>query len=101
MEAKKRGRKAGSGSFVSVSLEDLNKALKPSARVVVWGRYAQMLELDSRPVEAKHDTLVASVNSGAAEVVMDTFGEKTPEVNKTTEVKEDLVQKPDVTLDIF
>ena len=42
---KKRGRKAGSGSFAQVSLEELNRVLKPNARVIVWGRYAQMLGL--------------------------------------------------------
>lgn len=97
---KKRGRKAGSGSFIQVSLEDLNKVLKPNARVIVWGRYAQMLGLDGKKVEAKHDTLVAAVNGGTTEVELETFGNAKLE-NKKVEPQEDLVPKPEVTLEVF
>jgi hypothetical protein len=97
---KKRGRKAGSGSFAQVSLEELNRVLKPNARVIVWGRYAQMLGLDGKKVEAKHDTLVAAVNGGTAEVELETFGSAKPE-NKKVEHQEDLVPKPQISLEVF
>jgi hypothetical protein len=97
---KKRGRKAGSGSFTQVSLEELNRVLKPNARVIVWGRYAQMLGLDGKKVEAKHDTLVAAVNGGTAEVELETFGSAKSE-NKKVEHQEDLIPKPEVTLEVF
>ena len=97
---KKRGRKAGSGSFAQVSLEELNRVLKPNARVIVWGRYAQMLGLDGKKVEAKHDTLVAAVNGGTAEVELETFGNVKPE-NKKIEHKEDLVPKPEIKFEVF
>jgi hypothetical protein len=97
---KKRGRKAGSGSFAQVSLEELNRVLKPNARVIVWGRYAQMLGLDGKKVEAKHDTLVAAVNGGTAEVELETFGSAKSE-NKKVEHQEDLIPKPEVTLEVF
>ena len=97
---KKRGRKSGSGSFAQVSLEELNRVLKPNARVIVWGRYAQMLGLEGKKVEAKYDTLVAAVNGGTSEVELETFGNAKQE-NKKTEVKEDLVPKPQISLEVF
>ena len=97
---KKRGRKAGSGSFAQVSLEELNRVLKPNARVIVWGRYAQMLGLDGKKVEAKHDTLIAAVNGGTAELDLETFG-NTKSENKKVEPQQDLVPKPSVTLEVF
>ena len=98
---KKRGRKAGSGSFAQVSLEELNRVLKPNARVIVWGRYAQMLGLDGKKVEAKHDTIVAAVNGGTAEVELETFGNAKAENKKQEPYQEDLVPKPSVTLEVF
>lgn len=95
---KKRGRKAGSGSFAQVTLEDLNRVLKPGARVIVWGRYAQMLGLDGKKVEAKYDTLVAAVNGGTAEAELETFDNKK---EKKEIAHEELVPKPDVTLEVF
>lgn len=97
---KKRGRKAGSGSFAQVSLEDLNRVLKPNARVIVWGRYAQMLGLDGKKVDAKHDTLIAAVSGGTSDVELETFGNVKQE-NKKSEPQEDLVPKPEVTLEVF
>jgi hypothetical protein len=97
---KKRGRKAGSGSFAQVSLEELNRVLKPNARVIVWGRYAQMLGLDGKKVDAKHDTLIAAVSGGTTELELETFGNAKQE-NKKVEHQEDLVPKPEVTLEVF
>lgn len=101
---KKRGRKAGSGSFVSVTLEDLNRVLKPNARIIVWGRYAQMLGLDGKQIEAKHETLVAAVSGGTTEVEIKSFGANNN--TKSTDVKredkaEDLIPKPEVSLEVF
>jgi hypothetical protein len=98
---KKRGRKAGSGSFAQVSLEELNRVLKPNARVIVWGRYAQMLGLEGKKVEAKHETLVAAVNGGTADIELETFGNAKPENKKHEAHQEDLVPKPSVTLEVF
>ena len=98
---KKRGRKAGSGSFAQVSLEELNRVLKPNARVIVWGRYAQMLGLDGKKVEAKHETLVAAVSGGTTNVELETFGNAKAENKKHEAYQEDLVPKPSVTLEVF
>jgi NCAIR mutase (PurE)-related protein len=98
---KKRGRKAGSGSFAQVSLEELNRVLKPNARVIVWGRYAQMLGLEGKKVEAKHETLVAAVSGGTADIELETFGNAKPENKKHEAHQEDLVPKPSVTLEVF
>ena len=98
---KKRGRKAGSGSFAQVSLEELNRVLKPNARVIVWGRYAQMLGLEGKKVEAKHETLVAAVSCGTTNVELETFGNTKTENKKQEPYQEDLVPKPSVTLEVF
>jgi NCAIR mutase (PurE)-related protein len=98
---KKRGRKAGSGSFAQVSLEELNRVLKPNARVIVWGRYAQMLGLEGKKVEAKHETLVAAVSGGTTDVALETFGSAKTENKKQEPYQEDLVPKPSVTLEVF
>jgi hypothetical protein len=98
---KKRGRKAGSGSFAQVSLEELNRVLKPNARVIVWGRYAQMLGLEGKKVEAKHETLVAAVSGGTTNVELETFGNAKAENKKQESYQEDLVPKPSVTLEVF
>ena len=98
---KKRGRKAGSGSFAQVSLEELNRVLKPNARVIVCGRYAQMLGLDGKKVEAKHETLVAAVSGGTTNVELETFGNAKAENKKQESYQEDLVPKPSVTLEVF
>ena len=98
---KKRGRKAGSGSFAQVSLEELNRVLKPNSRVIVWGRYAQMLGLEGKKVEAKHETLVAAVSGGTTNVELETFGNAKAENKKQESYQEDLVPKPSVTLEVF
>lgn len=95
----KRGRKAGSGSFVSVTLADLNAALKPNARVIIWGRYAQMLGLAGKKIDAKPDALVAAVAGGKSDVELDTFGEETEQKNSAD--KPDIMPKVSVELESF
>jgi len=108
MSTTKRGRKTGSGSFVSVSLADLNASLKPNARVIVWGRYAQMLGLGGKKIDAKPDALVAAVAGGKADVELDTFekdkNEKTSPFEKdriTAPLLTELVPKVSVELESF
>ena len=111
---KKRGRKSGSGSFVQVSLAELNNALKPGAKVIVWGRYANMLGLESKPIEAKYDVLISSVGGGKMDLEVSNFDDDgeiqshpnpssvdAPKEDKPTAVEHDIVQKPSVSLDIF
>lgn len=102
---KKRGRKAGSGSFVQISLDELNKVLKPNARVIVWGRYAQMLGLEGRKVEANYENLVAASSGGTSEVLINDFIEDKKIENTHQESNQnknhELVQKPEVTFEIF
>jgi len=100
MSNNKRGRKAGSGSFVSVTLADLNATLKPNARVIVWGRYAQMLGLAGKKIDAKPDALIAAVAGGKGEVEIETFGEE-KEVKATATEKPDIVPKVSVELESF
>lgn len=108
---KKRGRKSGSSSFVQVSLSELNNVLKSGAKVIVWNRYASMLGLEGKPVEAKYDVLIAAVNGGKTEFEIDEFDspgaeqslekEFRPEKISQDHLQEDLVQKPSVALEIF
>lgn len=95
----KRGRKAGSGSFVSVTLADLNATLKPHARVIIWGRYAQMLGLSGKPVDAKPDALVAAVTAGQTDLELETFGEE--KAAKPAAEKPDIFPKVSVELENF
>jgi len=95
----KIGRKAGSGSFVSVTLADLNAALKPNARVIIWGRYAQMLGLAGKKIDAKPDALIAAVAGGKSDVELETFGNET-ETKQSTE-KPDIMPKVSVELESF
>lgn len=95
----KRGRKAGSGSFVSVTLADLNASLKPNARVIIWGRYAQMLGLSGKKIDAKPDALVAAVAGGKSDVELETFGEE--DAPKATGERPDIVPKVSVELESF
>jgi hypothetical protein len=60
-----------------------------------------MLGLDGKKVEAKHDTLVAAVNGGTADIELETFGNAKPENKKHEAHQEDLVPKPSVTLEVF
>jgi hypothetical protein len=99
----KRGRKAGSGSFMSVSLAELNATLKPNARVIVWGRYAQMLGLAGKKIDAKPDALVAAVAGGKADVELESFDEAEPkkEEFKAGPLLTELVPKVSVELESF
>jgi hypothetical protein len=102
MNKTKRGRKTGSGSFVSVSLSELNATLKPNARVIIWGRYAQMLGLDGKKVDAKPDALIAAVAGGKADVeVKDFESDKKEETKHTAPLLTELVPKVAVELESF
>lgn len=46
------GRTVGSGSFVSVSLSELNRILKPEAMIIVNRRFAELLKLKSKSFSA-------------------------------------------------
>jgi len=99
----KRGRKAGSGSFVSVTLAELNAALKPTARVIVWGRYAQMLGLSGKKIDAKPDALIAAVAGGKGDVVLEDFEgvAETDTVKSAAPLLTDLVPKVSIELQSF
>lgn len=92
----KRGRKAGSGSFVSVTLADLNAALKPNARVIIWGRYAQMLGLDGKKIDAKPDALIAAVAGGKSDVELETFEKDTNAETRPSEKDRKHEERPDI-----
>ena len=47
----------GASSFVGVKLRELNRVLKEDAVIVVSGKYAEQLELDSNPMYCKSKSL--------------------------------------------
>jgi hypothetical protein len=53
-KSKKRGRKAGGVSFMQVNLNELNRILRPDAHVIVSLRFAQIVGLEGKPVNATH-----------------------------------------------
>lgn len=68
----KRGRPAGSVSFIPVKLTDLNKILKPDAVVLVDRRYAILLGSNSVEVqEGNADVNDAIVSSAPVDFKVD------------------------------
>lgn len=68
MSNKQRGRKLGSVSFMQVDLDELNRLLKPDAKVIVSIRYGQLVGLRGKPVNSNLDVITHCVASGKAEL---------------------------------
>jgi hypothetical protein len=68
MSNKQRGRKLGSVSFMQVDLDELNRLLKPDAKVIVSIRYGQLVGLQGKPVNSNLDVITHCVASGKAEL---------------------------------
>lgn len=73
--SKQRGRKSGSVSFMQVELSELNRILKPDAKVIVSIRYGQLVGLQGKPVSSTMDVITHCVNSGKADAKLDSFDE--------------------------
>lgn len=50
----KRGKTKGATSYVMVSLEELNRILKPQAQVMVSRKFSESLNLVSRKITAEY-----------------------------------------------
>jgi len=72
----KRGRKAGSVSFCRVSLEELNRVLKPSANVIVSLRFAGMVGLVGQKIVSDTPTIVGVASTKDAEVSLEHFDDE-------------------------
>jgi len=70
---KKRGRKAGSVSFCNVSLEELNRVLKPGARVVVSIKYAEMIGLHGSKIQATPSLISSMADNIKVDVHVEQF----------------------------
>lgn len=79
----KRGRKAGSVSFMQVSLKELNRVLKPEANVIVSVRYAQLVGLSGKPVSSTLDVMTYAAASGKADLKLESFEEVEHKPNLT------------------
>ena len=62
MKRKGSGKTKGATSFVQVTLGELNRVVKEGAVVVVSRRYAEQLELDSKPMYSNSKNLEAHSN---------------------------------------
>ena len=51
------GKTKGATSFVAVKLRELNRVLKEDAVIVISRKYAEQLELDSKPMYTKNNNL--------------------------------------------
>jgi hypothetical protein len=95
MDKKQRGRKKGSVSFMQVELNELNRILKPDAKVILSIRYAQLVGLNGKPVSSNLDVLSHCVASGKAEMQLVDFDEEEQDVpapnanKKKDEIKDD------------
>jgi hypothetical protein len=76
---RKRGRQAGSVSFMQVSLKELNRILKPDAHVILSLKYAMLVGLEGKPVGGDMTVFEYAVNSGKADAVLETFDGAAPD----------------------
>lgn len=83
---KKRGRVKGSTSFMQIELEELNRLLKPNAKVIVSAKYASLIGLNGKPVAADSNTYDHCVKSNV-EINLETFGSEAPEPVKNKNTK--------------
>ena len=96
MNKKQRGRKKGSVSFMQVELKELNRVLRPDAKVVLSIRYAQLVGLDGKPVSSNLDVLSHCVASGKAELeITDFSSEEDNEIPSPVKNKEVAKHKDD------
>jgi len=49
-----RGKKKGATSFVMVNLGELNRLLKPEAKIMVSRRFAETLEMECQNIDASY-----------------------------------------------
>lgn len=75
-----RGKTKGAGSFLQVSLKELNRVLKEDAMVVISRRYAEALELKTDNFVASTENVKAKkpVEFKTAKLTEEELAEKTP-----------------------
>lgn len=97
-----RGRKVGSVSFQLVTLEELNRLLKPDATVVVSNRFAKLLGLKGKPVAADMGMYNEVVASNTSQHALETFGADVEQTLVIEEEQEETVKiKPTLQLTEF
>jgi hypothetical protein len=75
----KRGRKAGSVSFCKVTLEELNRCLKPAAQVIISLRFANMVGLGGQKIVADAETVKGLANSKDVDIQIEKFEDREEE----------------------
>lgn len=69
----KRGRKPGAVSFMQVTLAELNRVLKPDAKVILSLKYGTLVGLDGKAVGGDMTVMEHCVNSGRIDMSVETF----------------------------
>jgi hypothetical protein len=87
-KSKKRGRKAGGVSFMQVNLNELNRILRPDAHVIVSLRFAQIVGLEGKPVNATLDVMSAAAAGATADYTFTNWGEDGESEEGTEESKD-------------
>lgn len=106
-----RGRKKGAVSFMQVTLGELNRVLKADARVILSLKYAQLVGLSGRAVGADMSVMEYCVNSGKADISLDSFDSpadqsvsdedmKPKDLKKSKEEDEDDIYVPPLQVDL-
>jgi hypothetical protein len=71
--SEKRGRKPGAVSFMQVTLAELNRVLKPDAKVILSLKYGTLVGLDGKAVGGDMTVMEHCVNSGRIDMSVETF----------------------------
>jgi hypothetical protein len=87
-EKRGRGRQKGAVSFMQVNLCELNRILKPDAKVVVSLRYGTLVGLQGKPVGADMQVIDHCVNSGKIDMNIENFDDFAP-INDLKKDKKD------------
>jgi hypothetical protein len=68
-----RGRRPGAVSFMQVTLEELNRVLKPDAKVILSLKYGTLVGLNGKAVGGDMTVMEHCVNSGRIDMSVETF----------------------------
>jgi hypothetical protein len=103
----KRGRKAGSFSFLRVPLAELNRVLKPEASVIVGYKYAVLVGLSGDPIKSENNIVEAIASSNSCQIEVEDFGDtdtdptEENESHEVTEIDEYSFIRPVIEVEDF
>lgn len=90
-----RGRKRGAVSFMQVTLAELNRVLKPDAKVILSLKYGTLVGLDGKAVGGDMTVMEHCVNSGRIDMNVETFDDDEPDMEPKVLPKRKEENEPD------